>query len=331
MTITEDSIVRHFTVAALLLLILTVTTDGADKPAEPPNPRTNQIKLNGQTFTLPEGFTIELVAGPPLVNRPVSADFDEVGHLYVSDSSGSNEKVEIQLQKKPHRIVRLTDSKGSGKFDKATTYADQMAFPEGVMWHAGSIYVGAPPSIWKLTDVDGDGIAEKRQEWFNGKTLGHCANDLHGPYLGPDGWFYWTKGAWAKQDYTVNGKPWTTKASHIFRCKPDGTGFEPVMTGGMDNPVGIAFTATGDRILTNTFFQQPAGGKRDGLIHAIYGGVYGKDHAPVYDHPWTGPTLMPVLAHLAPRRPAASVAMNRPSSARIIRTTSSPAASTCTR
>ena len=179
------------------------------------------------------------------------------------------------------------------------------------MYHAGSVYVAAPPSIWKLTDADGDGIAEKREEWFQGKTLGHCANDLHGPYLGPDGWIYWTKGAWAKQDYAVNGKPWTTKASHIFRCKPDGTGFEPVMTGGMDNPVGIAFTATGDRILTNTFFQQPAGGKRDGLIHAIYGGVSAKDHAPIYDHPWTGPTLMPCRA--PPRgRPAAFAAMNRP-------------------
>jgi putative membrane-bound dehydrogenase-like protein len=294
---------RHFTVAALLLPIIAVTTRGADKPAETPKPRSNQIKLNGHTFTLPDGFTIELVAGPPLVQRPISADFDEEGRLYVSDSSGTNEKVEIQLQKKPHRIVRLVDSNGTGKFDKSTVFADQMAFPEGMLWHGGSIYVAAPPSIWKLTDADGDGVAEKREEWFQGKTLGHCANDLHGPYLGPDGWIYWTKGAWAKQDYTVNGKPWTTRASHIFRCKPDGTGLEPIMTGGMDNPVGIAFTATGDRILTNTFFQFPAGGKRDGLIHAIYGGVYGKDHAPIYEHPWTGPTLMPVLAHLGAAAP----------------------------
>src|SRR5206468_2005771 len=44
----------------------------------------------------------------------------------------------------------------------------------------------------------------------------------------------------------------------------------------------------------------PAGGKRDGLIHAVYGGVYGKDHSVVYDHKWTAPTLMPNLTHLGP-------------------------------
>ena len=32
------------------------------------------------------------------------------------------------------------------------------------------------------------------------------------------------------------------------------------MTGGMDNPVGLAFTPDGDRIFTATFFQHPAAG-----------------------------------------------------------------------
>ena len=49
------------------------------------------------------------------------------------------------------------------------------------------------------------------------------------------------------------------------------------MTGGMDNPVDLVFTPGGERIFTTTFLQHPGGGKRDGLIHAVYGGVYGKD------------------------------------------------------
>ena len=52
----------------------------------------------------------------------------------------------------------------------------------------------------------------------------------------------------------VNGHEWKTKAAHIFRCRPDGTGFEPVMTGGMDNPVDVVFTPDGERILSDTFF-----------------------------------------------------------------------------
>ena len=65
------------------------------------------ITLGDHTFTLPDGFTIEQVAGPPLVNRPICADFDEQGRLYVADSSGSNENVQTQLEQKPppHRAV----------------------------------------------------------------------------------------------------------------------------------------------------------------------------------------------------------------------------------
>src|SRR5438132_8509960 len=97
----------------------------------------HQVKLNGHTFTLPAGFDIELVAGPPLVDRPIVADFDTEGRLYVADSSGSNDKVDIQLKEKPHRILRLEDSDGAGRFDRRTVFADRMMFPEGVMWSAG--------------------------------------------------------------------------------------------------------------------------------------------------------------------------------------------------
>ena len=72
---------------------------------------TPRASLPESAFTLPAGFTIELVAGPPLVDRPIVADFDEQGRLYVADSSGSNDKVEKQLEKKPHRIVRLEDTR----------------------------------------------------------------------------------------------------------------------------------------------------------------------------------------------------------------------------
>lgn len=267
-----------------------------------------QFKFPGHTITVPDGFEVELAAGPALVDRPVSMDFDEQGRLYVTTSSGSNDKVQKQLEDKPHRILRLEDTDGDGRFDKATVFADKVMFPEGAMWYDGSFYVAAPPSIWKFTDTDGDGVADRREEWFQGKTLTGCANDLHGPYLGPDGWIYWCKGAFAKQTYERPGKPpFVTRASHMFRCRPDGTGIEPVMTGGMDNPVEAAFTPSGERFFICTFIHHPEAGKRDGLVHAVYGGVYGKPHDVLDGHPRTG-DLMPVTTELGP---AAACALTR--------------------
>src|SRR3954469_3133690 len=90
--------------------------------------------IDNRTFTVPDGFIIEKIAGPPLVDRPITADFDEQGNFYVSDSSGSTAPTKQQLEQKPHRIVKLSDSDGDGKFDKQSVYADKMMFPEGTMW-----------------------------------------------------------------------------------------------------------------------------------------------------------------------------------------------------
>jgi glucose/arabinose dehydrogenase len=74
------------------------------------------------------------------------------------------------------------------------------------------------------------------------------------------------------------------------------------MTGGMDNPVGVAFLPNGERFFTTTFVHQPQAGKRDGLVHAIYGGVYGKVNDAVNGHKRTG-DLMPVMVQWGPSAP----------------------------
>ena len=274
-----------------------------------------EVKIGVHNFQLRDGFSIEHIAGPPLVDRPICGSFDELGRLYVADSSGSNEDVNAQLENPTHRIVRLEDVDGDGRFDTSTVFADRMMFPEGTQWYRGSLYVSAAPTIWKLTDTDDDGVADLREEWFQGKTLTHCANDLHGPYLGPDGWFYWCKGAFAEQTYErPDAEPFVTKAAHIFRCRPDAprdpktgsvltSAIEPVMTGGMANPVDVTFTPGGERIFTTTFLIRPQAGLRDGLIHAIYGGVYGMNNeGRLVGHKRTG-EIMPVLHHAGAAAP----------------------------
>ena len=81
---------RVFLGLGCVLVASLVWTAGADHSA-PEKPAS--VRLNGQTFVLPSGFEVEVAAGPPLVTRPITADFDELGRLYVADSSGSNEPV----------------------------------------------------------------------------------------------------------------------------------------------------------------------------------------------------------------------------------------------
>ncbi|MCA9213977.1 MAG: c-type cytochrome [Planctomycetales bacterium] len=266
-----------------------------------------EVEVSGRLFTIPDGYDLQLVTTHELTKRPIVVDFDSQGNLYVAESSGTNDNVQTQLNERPHSILRLTDSDGDGVFDQKTVFADRMMFPEGAMWLDGSLYVSAPPQIWKLTDTDDDGVADERQVWFDGKTLTGCANDLHGPYAGIDGWIYWCKGAFAEQTHELpNRSPLVSRAAHIFRRRPEGGPLEHVMTGGMDNPVELVFLPNGERIFDTTFFQHPGNGQRDGLIHAIYGGVYGKRHGVLDGHPRTG-DLMPVLTQLGAAAPSGLV------------------------
>ncbi|HLF92080.1 MAG TPA: heme-binding protein, partial [Planctomycetota bacterium] len=116
---------------------------------------------NEPDLQVPAGFVVEKVASSPLVERPIMAGFDDQGRLYVGDSSGVNLRFEELLKAPPHRIVRLEDTDGDGVFDRSVVFAEGLTFPMGSLWHQGSLYVCAPPSVWKLTDTDGDGKADR--------------------------------------------------------------------------------------------------------------------------------------------------------------------------
>src|SRR5262245_53022380 len=80
-------------------------------------------------LTVPPGFVVERVAGPPLVDWPMMAGFDDRGRLFVCDSSGFNllqGTSEILVKNPPHMIRMLEDTDGDGRFDRSTIFADKM-------------------------------------------------------------------------------------------------------------------------------------------------------------------------------------------------------------
>ncbi len=272
---------------------------------------TNQTKIGEISFSLPDGLTISSVAGEPLIKWPIVADFDDQGRLVVAECGGVTAPIAEHNQLKLHKIIRLVDDDRDGVFDRRIVAADQLAFPEGVLCVGNDLFVAAPPLIWKFTDADDDGVCEHREVWFDPGTLTHCANDLHGPYMGPDGWIYWCKGAFAEQTHELaDGRTIISSASHIYRRQISGGPIEMIIAGGMDNPVEVAFTPEGDMFFTSTFLHHPGNGLRDGIGHAVYGGLFGKDHR-VLDHQIRTGSLLPVMTELGPAAPSGLACLRR--------------------
>lgn len=272
-------------------------------------PQRQETTIDGVVFSLADGLQLEKVAGEGLIKWPIVADFDPQGRLVVAESGGVGWPIQEHNKQGLHKIVRLVDSDHDGKFDKRIVAADNLAFPEGVLCLDNRILVSAPPVIWELTDSDGDGVCEDREVWFDGKTVTNCANDLHGPYLGRDGWVYWCKGAFGEQTHTLlDGSTFQSSAAHIYRKRDDSPLIEPLISGGMDNPVEMAFIPEGEKFFTSTFLQHPGGGLRDGIAHAVYGGLHGKDHRVIEGHRRTG-GLMPIMTQLGPAAPSGLICL----------------------
>ena len=271
------------------------------------------VTIDSFSFRVPEHLVLEKITDTSLCQWPIVATWDADGNLVIAESAGVKQPVQEQRQTRPHRIVRLIDSDRDGRFDVRQVVAEDLAFPEGVLCLGNDIYVSAPPEIWKLTDADKDGVCESRSVWHDGKTLTGCANDLHGPFLGPEGWIYWSKSAFAEQEFDLsNVLPAKSTASHLYRKAPNAVSADRIMTGGMDNLVDIAFDDFGDRFFVSTFLHHPGKGLRDGIGHAVYGSVFGKDHAVLRSHVKTGPLMKPIV-ELGPAAPSGLLTMSQAS------------------
>lgn len=268
----------------------------ADSVAPPPVPH----DFTPQTIKVPDGFTVDLAAGPPLVEHPTFASFDDRGRLFVSENAGVNMSAAELEEKLPNSVRLLEDTDGDGRFDSSKVFADNMTFPMGGAWHDGALYVASPPSIWRLEDTDNDGVADKRDVIVD--KFGYTGNaaSIHGCFFGPDGRLYWCDGFHGHEFKDEAGNVISKRSgSYIFSCKPDGSDVRLHCGGGMDNPVEVDFTDEGDVIGTvNILYTRP---RVDCLVHWLYGGAYPHRERVLSELKVTGDFLDPVhrFGHVA--------------------------------
>ncbi|MFN0109424.1 MAG: PVC-type heme-binding CxxCH protein [Blastocatellia bacterium] len=255
------------------------------------------LTIEGGTLSVPEGFTIQKIAGEELTQYPMLATLDDRGRLFVTESSGKNVSGKKMAEVPECRISMLEDTDGDGRYDRSRVFADKLTLPMGALWRGQSLYVASPPDFIRLDDADNDGVSESREVVLTGWNVLNTAS-LHGPFFGPDGWMYLTHGRHGYKIQTKEGELLEGLASRIWRSRADGTGLERVVGGGFDNPVELIFTAAGEMIGTMTYFTDPQAGQRDALLHFVEGGVYPKPHPAIAEFKRTG-DLMPVMTRFA--------------------------------
>ena len=130
----------------------------------------------------------DLVASEPDVVAPVAIAWDADGRLFVA------EMTDYPSGPVSGRIRLLEDRDGDGRYERATVFADHIAFPNGVMPWNGGILVTAAPDILFFKDNDRDGRADERRVLLTGFAEGNQQLRVNGLYWGLDNWIYGANG-----------------------------------------------------------------------------------------------------------------------------------------
>lgn len=95
--------------------------------------------------SVPPGFAVNVFASG--LDRPRFITFGPDGTLYAAERGAG-------------RIVALPDTDGDGRADAVRPFAAALEQPHSLAWHEGALYVGVPSGVVRLTDTDGNGMAE---------------------------------------------------------------------------------------------------------------------------------------------------------------------------
>ncbi|MDB5354333.1 MAG: hypothetical protein JWN24_786 [Phycisphaerales bacterium] len=249
------SLIRGALCAALLITSPTFAAP-AEKPADPEAERAS--------FKVADGFEVNLFAADPMIRKPIEMNFDPDGRLWVVSSS-------TYPQLKPgqdpdDKVIVLEDTKGAGKADKATVFADGLFIPTGIVPGDGGAYVANSTEVLFLKDTTGSGKADFRRVVLSGFGTEDTHHIIHAFNWGPDGRIYFNQSIYIHSHVET---PWGTKTllgSGTWRYRPD-TGAFDVYCRGQVNPWGIAWDDWGQ-----TFETDGAGG--EGIAFAFPGSAF---------------------------------------------------------
>jgi putative membrane-bound dehydrogenase-like protein len=189
-------------------------------------------------LVFPPDFEAKLFAAEPDIAKPIWLAWDERGRLWIAETFDYPNNM-LSPEQGHDRIVICEDTKGQGKADKFTVFAEQLSVPTSFVFANGGVIVVHSGRTEYLKDTDGDGKADVRQVLFTGWGT----NDTHaGPsnlHYGFDNWIWGTVG-YSGFNGVVGGKA-IRFSQGIFRFKPDGSRLEFVRASN-NNTWGLGLT-----------------------------------------------------------------------------------------
>ncbi|MFO1461105.1 MAG: PVC-type heme-binding CxxCH protein [Verrucomicrobiota bacterium] len=236
-------------------------------------------------LSLPPGWKASVWAAEPDVVHPVSFDVTSDGRVFVAESlrawrgvpdirnllpwldeDVASRTVDDRLalmrriwgdaglslySVQSERVRLLTDSDGDGRADHSQVFASGFNTPldgvaSSVLARGRDVWFANIPDIWRLTDTNGDGIADLRRclSHGHGVRISMLGHDLHGLTWGPDGRVYVSVGDRASH-VLMKDAGLGIRCGAVFRFEPDGSGLEMVAEG-LRNPQGLVFDDWGN-------------------------------------------------------------------------------------
>jgi putative heme-binding domain-containing protein len=233
-------------VAICVLYLATVAPRGeAQKDARVPDP---DPELERRSFQVADGYEVNLFAADPLLAKPIQINFDPAGRLWVACSEAYPQIKPGQRQN--DKVIILEDTRGEGRADKTTVFADGLLIPTGLAPGDGGVYVVDSTDLLHLSASRPGGKADRRRVVLSGFGTEDTHHMVHTLRWGPDGMLYFNQSVYIHSHLETPHGVRRLGGGGIWQLRPETLQLQ-VFARGLVNPWGHAFDRWGQSFATD--------------------------------------------------------------------------------
>ncbi len=173
------------------------------------------------TIEVADGYRLELVLSEPEIREPVSLMFDGNGRMYVAEMHTYMQDIDGTDEFAPKsRVSRHESSRGDGRFDRHTVFADGLLLPRMMLPLDDRLIIGETNTndLFVYRDTNGDGVSDQKLLFYEGGPRGgNLEHQPNGLLWSLDNWLYstynayrlrWTPLGVLKEPTAPNGGQW---------------------------------------------------------------------------------------------------------------------------